>query len=472
MTVDAATAALARGDRRGAIDALIAAWRAHPSAALGDAIDRLSALDRVVPLGRSALAEARRTASMPAEHLQGRLRMHLPQLQHKAATAILEAQVERPRDPRWTPLLLQWLDAPPFLSGREFWQAVLQLAAHTADPRLNPRLARGLDSMPWELHGFISQRVWSFAQAESASWPDPAPIDLSALEPAIAAAERAHAAQDALRAELFERIARDPDDREALAVFADLLVSDDDPRGELVSIALSGQTGREAKRRVRELEKEHGLSWMGDLAPHVLQSGLAFHHGVPTGARVVFKQARQVPSALGDPAWRLFRELELDTTVSWEHGRPTPWQEVLDVARNVEVVRWAEDARTLGEILFGERVCNVREIHGRAAGYAAAWVPQALREGVFRLPRLERLVLPPMAVRTVLEALRRGMTVQRVELVHRPSIALAEARKYGQTGPGPSIAEAESAFRRLKNRVPSVRVEAGWYDAVEAVFET
>ncbi|MEZ4317832.1 MAG: TIGR02996 domain-containing protein [Myxococcota bacterium] len=464
-----AASLLRAGDRRGAIRTLIERWRAAPSAALADLIDRLDPLDPCLPMGRSAIAEARSAGSIAGPRIPDRLSLHLGQLQQKGAVAILHAHSALEPDPRWTHVLRSWLDAPPFLSGREFWHAAFGLMGHTADPRLIARLSAGLDSMPWEVRNFIGVGTWAQALDRCQSSVDPGPpADLSTLEPLVAALERTRAAQDALRAELFERVARDPDDREARLVYADLLLQDEDPHGEL--IALSERTDKAAKSRSRALVKEHGLGFMGPLAPYTLQSGLALEHGIPRGARIVFKSASQVESVLDAPHWRLLRELDLDATVSWSwQDGPLPWPRVLGVAQNVEIARWADHAGTFGAICCSGST-SLREIHGRAST-RYPWRAQDVSELPLKPLHLHRLVLPSTAVEAILAALDRGLTVDRLELVYRPTPGHAEQRKYGYATDAPTAGSVLAAVRRLKGKVGHIRAEVGWFDAVEDVIE-
>jgi uncharacterized protein (TIGR02996 family) len=80
--------------------------------------------------------------------------------------------------------------------------------------------------------------------------------------------------QQALEAALVE----DPDDLAAHMAYADYLMEQGDPRGELIQLELEherlpGDSRRRAvlRKRAQELVTEHGRAWLGDLATYLLE---------------------------------------------------------------------------------------------------------------------------------------------------------------------------------------------------------
>ncbi len=81
----------------------------------------------------------------------------------------------------------------------------------------------------------------------------------------------------AVRQALEEALADDPDDVAAHAAYADLLMEQGDPRGELIRVqlrledkSLSAEERRSLRRREKQLLDEHGRDWLGGLAPYFL----------------------------------------------------------------------------------------------------------------------------------------------------------------------------------------------------------
>src|SRR5258708_1821806 len=80
-----------------------------------------------------------------------------------------------------------------------------------------------------------------------------------------------------LRRALEEALSESPDDLATHRAYADLLIEQDDPRGEFISVQLAleepGRSREERKRlqqRERELLDAHEREWLGDLAPLLL----------------------------------------------------------------------------------------------------------------------------------------------------------------------------------------------------------
>jgi uncharacterized protein (TIGR02996 family) len=80
-----------------------------------------------------------------------------------------------------------------------------------------------------------------------------------------------------LREAMEEALAENPDDRAAHAAYADLLMEQNDPRGEFIQVQLAledpGKPAAQRKKlqkREQELLAAHARAWLGDLAPWLL----------------------------------------------------------------------------------------------------------------------------------------------------------------------------------------------------------
>lgn len=67
-------------------------------------------------------------------------------------------------------------------------------------------------------------------------------------------------------AALKERLAEHPEDRALRLVFADWLLEQGDPRGEVIALSERGNLSLSERRKVNRLTETHGPSWLGPLA--------------------------------------------------------------------------------------------------------------------------------------------------------------------------------------------------------------
>ncbi len=64
-----------------------------------------------------------------------------------------------------------------------------------------------------------------------------------------------------------QRLAEHPDDRALRLVFADRLLEQGDPRGEVIALSERGTLSLSERRRVARLTDKHAAQWLGPLAP-------------------------------------------------------------------------------------------------------------------------------------------------------------------------------------------------------------
>jgi uncharacterized protein (TIGR02996 family) len=114
---------------------------------------------------------------------------------------------------------------------------------------------------------------------------------------------------------LLHRIHQHPDDDDARQVYADWLLQQGDPRGELIALQLAPSPSRESRRRAEALLAAHGKRWLGALAPLVWWSGergVVWERGFPVELRTAPWSLPEelVRAARGAPEWATVRRLE------------------------------------------------------------------------------------------------------------------------------------------------------------------
>jgi uncharacterized protein (TIGR02996 family) len=101
----------------------------------------------------------------------------------------------------------------------------------------------------------------------------------------------------------------DPHDVDTRRIYADWLEQTASPRAEFLRLQLKAYDGRALKKdraRIEKLIAQHGLSWLGAIAPHV--QDVDWHLGFPSGADVKFRGRRQRDAALQLPGWQTLTE--------------------------------------------------------------------------------------------------------------------------------------------------------------------
>jgi uncharacterized protein (TIGR02996 family) len=269
--IAAAAAAIEVGDPAAALAPLIAAWRDYRADVLARLVERVSEL-AATPRGNVPGATAKARLGAALELLTGGDAVDLPRVfRALGSIKIGEAQVlasalaKLPPDPRFLPLVIELLRAPPWgvSTSRKLWRIVFDALAAAGDPRAAATL-RSIALRP------IFKDAWAVAEMErtvaraigklTAIAP---PVD-AAIDRACGELARRLDAKTGSGDALLERIYAAPGDLALRAVYADWLQERGDPRGEFIALQLSGAAA--GRRRQAELLAEHGVRWLGAIA--------------------------------------------------------------------------------------------------------------------------------------------------------------------------------------------------------------
>jgi uncharacterized protein (TIGR02996 family) len=290
VTLEAALAAVRRGDDAAARAALIAAWRARRSAILAELVH---ALDARSPDDVRAKLDA--------------------VLAPRVATTIARFRaVQQLDDPRVARFAIDSLVALPFTTPavRPLLVELLETAVRLRDPRLVAREREIRDAIATRLSPKAGRDVLlnelDGALAKLAE-PAAASAEDAALERDLAAALASARAPARSLASLLDDIYAHPFDDAPRAVYADALAQQGDPRGEFITLQLARGRGGEPGEREGALVKKHGKAWLGALAP-VLSFGkhfakTTFERGFVCAADIILSVGKKLEPLLRDPAW-------------------------------------------------------------------------------------------------------------------------------------------------------------------------
>jgi len=293
--VIAANALLQQHQLEDALLALLDVWRTSREPRVANLIDLVSArVASTQPLpGKSvsarddawrALAKQKQSADLP------RLFAALWPKQWRDARPLLDLLDRFPDDPRLAAMLVRTASDPPYTSSasQAFFKLVFEKIGKLGDRRGLEVLATLRDPLALGAIAAIARRAVGA-------------VDEGALAAAEAyfAGDVARGRADAERGDaLLAAIHAAPDDDAPRAVYADWLVERGDRRGELIALQLADGDTRE---RERELLRDHGRSWAGDLGKAFDADGLVFERGFLAGGSLRAKDA----TYLEDPAARL-----------------------------------------------------------------------------------------------------------------------------------------------------------------------
>jgi uncharacterized protein (TIGR02996 family) len=286
-----------------ALEAALAAWRQHPTAALADHLDQLSdeLTGRSPAIGEDAwdgLCALRRPADL------GPLLAALTPTSSQALGAKLDRLQGWPADPRVTTALHRLtLQRLPRSSERAFWRRALGLIARVADVRAASWLAELLP----ELDGPASHgRALTMRANELIVSFGRQPGLLERRQPLTSTA--------------FTAIVRAPADPLAREVLADQLLELGDARGELIRLQGLAQPRLEQRRRANALLREFSRAWLGRLSAALKPEGLRFEHGFVVAGRL--SGYRALRHLTGAPEWESLRELDL-RELRWRRSGPS-----------------------------------------------------------------------------------------------------------------------------------------------------
>lgn len=331
--IERACARLLSGDPVGALDALLASWRAQPRPAIADRVDTLSAwlapaLPPIDPTGGMQAAWLLRAGAGHAvdQPVLAATLATRPFTQVRERLTWLGAQAP---DPRWTAPLLALMG--DLLDRPRPTRAPTRAARHAADVlrRLGDR--RAIERLRAQAHR-MDGRAESWLRRMTAALPaEPPPLAaalLARLDAALAQATAAPPQPAACAApsrrsdaDLRALIYADPTDLDAYRIYADFLEATGAPRAEFLRLQLRRADGRRVLkkdlRREAQLIARHGLSWLGPLGPVVKQVG--WHLGFPAAADVRFRRKAQRDALLAEPAWRTLTTLHTTDPVVLTH---------------------------------------------------------------------------------------------------------------------------------------------------------
>lgn len=325
--------------------ALLEAWRQVRAPELADAIDVVSARSVGKPLPKSGSLEAKqgrwfeRLAQRPND-----LEPFLDALTDVSAYQVedrLSVLAERD-DPRIARKLTELVRSPPFVnvSTMPLWVLLFELLERLADRRCLDTLRACDDGwvQKFRPHArpliaeLVAQAVPRI-EAACAAVPHALPPD---------EAQRLTRRFDLGRAEtearLFDAITQNLDDDEPRLVYADFLMSRDDPRGELIALMVSDQQ----PERVQALLQEHEATWLGELVHAVTK--VEWSRGFPARGVLSAKRSPDAARAIGDPRWRTFEHLH--DASDFVNMMPLLTDPALENLRSIEWLA-AKDARHL-----------------------------------------------------------------------------------------------------------------------------
>jgi uncharacterized protein (TIGR02996 family) len=327
LTHLAAAASSSGADR---LRALAAAWRIKPATALAEAIIASSAeLDRPRPritgpsksdrkkawLKLAAGADDADKGWLLAQHF---LEDGFRTPEHPATLADWD------NDPRLTDAILERMGPKHAIIG--WWNYVWQIFWSSHDPRAIPALQQWVKRARAHEAGYVADGSVEAGEETLAhliaEFPDGAP-ELTAEEARlVASAQPVKPAVD--ENALLAAVWAAPDDDGPRLVYADYLQERGDPRGEFIALACKPKPSSDEKKRIRQLENEHGPNWFGPLQPAVLtRKTFNFERGflslcsipvlVGTGSvnRMDTAGEREMATLFAHPAWATLREVRM-----------------------------------------------------------------------------------------------------------------------------------------------------------------
>jgi len=303
--LDQAAQHLAAGRVEAAIDAMATHWREHRAPEVADLIDRANCLLPAwnVPLARTEkeLQAAWEAAFRQPSATMPQLLGNLDRGTVKEMELRLVDLANLPDDPRIATRFAQLATSTLSPERAQVWKSIWTLLARHRDIRsVAPLLKefRNFTSKYWyhHQHGRRLYGPFAFAPGEFPLPAGDAPR-VAALANAIATAERSARAKER---ELVAAIAADPGDDAPRAVYADWLLEQGHPRGELINTALAGG----------DITELASIPWIfGGL------SALAYtlERGLPVQLSIVNTRQELVASLLrAEPLSALIRSIELD----------------------------------------------------------------------------------------------------------------------------------------------------------------
>lgn len=286
-----------------------------------------------------------------------------------------------PADPRIGTFLLHQVDELPFQSAKKFWQRVLEVLPRHCDTRSGIRLAmrqpfiaRRREALK-EIRALASraltdeERTWCdvLQAALEPDWNG----DLSSFHLALAALvekygppakpykeERQRLNRRALENDLLRDVAANPDDNAPRLVYADFLLENDDPWGEVIQLQIAASErslNQEEAERESSVRRLYAHRFLGKVAEGIEKP--VFERGFLHSCRMLYSSRSQtiLRQSVGDPRWGTVHTVD---TANFEarHLLLDPVMTSLRVARAV-------DRDTFNSLAASPRPLPIEEIH-------------------------------------------------------------------------------------------------------------
>ncbi|MFO0554165.1 MAG: TIGR02996 domain-containing protein [Polyangiaceae bacterium] len=388
----AAASALAAGDRRAAITALVSAWRA---AHAGEIARVLELVSNEAARGVPALAR-QKTASATHDAWMASCERALPE----ALPALLEAlpgadsPFVRVRFER----LISTYGPDPRVSARTLQAARFGLGAHS--PHFSPVRNLALKSLADSLDPRHREELLALRkEVRLTPQQDKAIVALSsATEPELDAEAgqlldeiSAHATRlasgpaptfDALEDEpsrpstedeatLLEAIYSAPDDDAPRLVYGDWCAQRGSARGEFIALQLKASPKPTEERRVRALLKAHQAEWLGPLDRVLVPKSVRFERGFLARCATRYRNRDQREEVGAHPSWATVVELTTDEPVTVVAARAL--RSLVELSPNTFVKLCACPALPVTKLSLGFANEEDFEAMGRAAAKTQAF---------------------------------------------------------------------------------------------------
>ncbi|MEP6866463.1 MAG: TIGR02996 domain-containing protein [Deltaproteobacteria bacterium] len=308
---------------------LLDAWREYEAPAIADLIDVATAraLAGRAPIEEAATLDARQqqwlelaAAADPA---------NVPWLIERTFTTRIALTVARlnalwklPRDPRIASGLLALTSRAGLLARSSLWTRLLRIVRNQNDLRsiatIEARLAQFAAATVAKTESesaLASKLAQTRLMLAARILVPPAPRDelFTKLGARLADPDAARAVTVAKTAEdFYAEIWAKPNDDGPREVFADWLIEQGDPRGELIALQIArarGTAGPDGIKRERKLLAEHARTWLGALSPVV--KNVVFERGFLGRAEIMWRRLAERPELMTHPAWATVREYKL-----------------------------------------------------------------------------------------------------------------------------------------------------------------
>lgn len=300
-TIAEALSLVRAGQTEQGLEMLLACWRVVRNPEVAEIIGALSRQIASPPIEGKTRQTRYRAWQNLADDLTERdvdtLLDALPSFSRQQATTLLDELDTWLPDPRVARWLTDQVCHPPDgyqgIPAVAFWERVLELLLVHKDPRQVPRLSAAAEHYATGAHKY---RVGEFLGAallttlasihsseESTVLP---PTEAKACEDLRQIAlpntvpTRLETSEESLRTQVYA----DPSNIELRYVLSDALQELGNPWGEFIALQLRASEHTvtdEQNRRLRELERVHGRSWLGGIERALTRKGLVFRCGFP-----------------------------------------------------------------------------------------------------------------------------------------------------------------------------------------------